>query len=189
MLIDNCYSLSFFFLLSPSSPLEFIRNRNFSRINSKWLLFETDRIESNRVAVYLVLGSKKKREREREWYIVGSGWEKRRIDASIAILILREILQRNFPLSVYKKDWLDFSQLLVFTVRADVFAVGGWQRQTSIVTKSMHRADSMIYRKQITRMFWITSCLWYISQHSLFYQGFSSSFSTSKDSFISRGFI
>ena len=66
MLIDNCYSLSFFFLSSPSSPLEFIRNRNFSRINSKWLLFETDRIESNRVAVYLVLGSKKKRERERE---------------------------------------------------------------------------------------------------------------------------
>lgn len=186
MLIDNCYSLSSFFFSSPSSPFEFIRNRNFSRINSK-LLFETDRIASQ----FILCLDRRKKEREREWYIVGSwsGWEKRRIDASIAILILREILQRNFPLSVYKKDWLDFSQLLVFTVRADVFAVGGWQRQTSIVTKSMHRADSMIYRKQITRMFWITSCLWYISQHSLFYQGFSSSFSTSKDSFISRGFI
>lgn len=67
MLIDNCYSLSFFFLSSPSSPLEFIRNRNFSRINSKWLLFETDRIESNRIASQFILClDRRKKERERE---------------------------------------------------------------------------------------------------------------------------
>lgn len=61
MLIDNCYSLSFFFLSSPSSPLEFIRNRNFSRINSK-LLFETDRIASQ----FILCLDRRKRERERE---------------------------------------------------------------------------------------------------------------------------